>query len=271
MPTASPAAPASLRASAGEIALALRRVTFQRTASLTPGPPPAPHSVPLSEKREESAEAVLEFALGARDPEALDRVVAGGLAGAAGFRARDSQGRLAAPVTAQVVTTDDGPRLRVTIRGLSPGASGLSSLEGALLAFPQARRIRFHVPWLKDEAPLQVEVQGGVATLKRFQLVEGDSTLWVSVRPPEGFRVLPLAQPGAVTARALDIYGNLVNGGGITQAEQTGFNAEPEFRFFAPALRRTPSRLMLDVLCVAGEPRSLPFHFGNLPFPPPGR
>jgi hypothetical protein len=69
----------------------------------------------------------------------------------------------------------------------------------------------------------------------------------------------------------MDIYGNLVNQGGITSTVRTRTGEIPQFRFVAPGLKKTPSRLVLDVLCVAGEPRGLRFRFTGLTLLPPGR
>lgn len=246
-------------AMAGEIRLYRRSVSLTREAvlNLAPGAD--------RDERQASATAVLELELRSRTPEALDGVLRGVVP--ARFTVRDQQNRLLPSARAEVVGDEELPVLRITAEGLPSSLRILSSVEGSLPVFAQARRIRFHVPWLKDEVPLSSEVYGGKATLKRFQLVGGDSTLWVTVQPPPGFRVAPLNQPGSLTARAMDIDGNLVNGGGITEIAQTGSGPEPEFRFLAPGLRRTPSRLMLDVLCVSGEPRPLPFRLGPVRLP----
>jgi hypothetical protein len=248
-------------AAAGEFTLRLRRVVFQREAALL-----LDGRSGGAGRREESAFARLDFDVSGRAPEARDRLAPGEALAAARFRAADDVGRPAGAVTAAQVAEEEAPVLRVTVAGLSPSARGLAWVEGEVPAYPRARRIRFHVPWLKDEVPLRVEVQEGVATLRRFRLVEEDSTLWVSVRPPAGFRLAPLAQVGALSARAVDIYGNLVNGGAITRVEQTAAGEEPEFLFFAPGLRRTPSRLVLDILCVSGTPRPHRFRFGRIDF-----
>jgi hypothetical protein len=253
-------APAGQTAAAGEIRLEVARTTFSRTASLTFDGSGNP--IPGDAR----AEAVVEVSLRSRRPDALDRIVRGVLSSPVRVRVLDERRQRVPRVAARVVETDDGPLLRLVVSGLSPHASGLVRIEGALPVYPDARVIRFHVPWLKDEVPLSVEAGGGTATLNRFQLVEADSTLWVSIRPPEGFRVASPEQR-AVQARAVDIYGNLVNGGGIADVEETAGGPAPEFRFFAPLLRRTPSRLMLDVLCVSGEPKPSPFVLGEIPFP----
>jgi hypothetical protein len=266
-PARASSTPAAVKASAGELMLTLQRVSLRRTAVLSLGP----SERPLPGQTREEAEATLEFTLEARDAEALDRVVPGASSAEARYRVLDNRGQAAGPVRAELLRTEERPQVHIRVAGLSPRATGLSLLEGELLAYPRARRIRFHIPWLKDETPLRVEFGGGAATLKGFRLVGDDSTLTVAVRPPDGYRLAPLEQQGALIARALDIYGNLVNGGGIARIEQTGFDAEPEFQFFAPGLRRIPSRLMLDLLCVLGEPQPLRFRFRGLAFPAPVR
>lgn len=244
---------------AGDIALRLQRVSLVREGAYTPGPSGTP--LPGSGI---TGSAVLEFRLGSRTPEALDGLVRGPLAES--FTARDDLGKQPR-VRSEIVEQDDAPVLRLTVEGLSPAARALRNVQGGLQAYPGARRIRFHVPWLKDEVPVRVDVHGGTATLRRFQLVGADSTLWISIRPPEGYRVADPSLPGALSARAVDIDGNLVNAGGVTRIERTREGAEPEFRFFAPALRRTPSRLMVDVLCVSGPPRRLPFQVPEIRLP----
>jgi hypothetical protein len=260
---ASVAAPSPRRVragAAGGISLYLKSTTFTREASVDFGA-----RGPLSRSRAATGTAVLEFDLRSGQPDLLDGMVQGRLSGK--FAARDDRGQSASRVLAEVIPGEDIPALRLTVEGLTPNTRALSAVEGELSAFPDSRRIRFHVPWLKDEVPVSVEVYGGRATLKRFQLVGADSTLWVAVKPPEGFRPAPLDQPGSLTARAMDIDGNLVNGGGVTEVQQTATDPEPEFRFFAPGLRRTPSRLMLDMLFVAGAPRQLPFRLGPIALP----
>jgi hypothetical protein len=239
----------------GDLTLRLRRIAFTRERKLTfdPGAPPTT-----------TASAELEVELGSRKPEALDALPAGPLTGP--LTARDNRGRAVA-ARGEIVIEDEKPVLRLRVEGLAPDARMLRSVQGQLRAYAGARRIRFHIPWLKDEVPLSVQFDGGTATLKRFQLVGADSTLWVSITPPEGYRVVGLRQPGALSARAMDIDGNLVNGGGITRIERTPAAGEAEFRFEAPDLRRTPSRLVVDVLCVAGGLRSLPFKLENITIP----
>lgn len=256
-------APAVAAAMAGDISLTVQRVTFQRSASLTFGA----SENPLPGKREETAQVSLELAVRSRHPEALDRLLTGAPSRRTSIRAADERGKASSSGSSEVAVTPDGLQLRVTVNGVSPRATSLASLQGELFAVQKARRIRFHVPWLKDETPLRVEVDGGTATLKRFQLVGADSTLWISVRPPEGYHVAPFEQKGAVAANAVDIDGNFVNGGAITDTSQTLAGAEPEFRFFAPMVRRTPSRLMLDVLCVAGDTESIPFTLKGIRIP----
>jgi len=245
----------------GEATLRLERLTWTREAALEFDAGGAPG------RRTAAGRVELEFRFGARRPEALDGLVPGPSRGT--WSARDDRGRAATEIRADLRRDDDGTRLSVILEGLHPEARALVSLQGELPAYPRARRLRFHVPWLKDEVPLTVEVDGGAATLRRFRLVGADSTLWVSVRPPAGFSVAPQGTPGSLQGRAMDIDGNLVNAGGVAEIEQTAAGPEPEFRFHCPGLRRTPSRLMLDVLCVAGEPRGLPFRFTGLPLPPP--
>ena len=263
-PTGAEGRKSAIRAAAGPLTLRLERTSARRTTRLQLGPTASP----LPGVEERSTDVILEFSLFARERDALDRLDAQILAAAGDIRCVDDSGRASMHGSARLLDTEDGPRLRLELDGLSPKAKSIVSLSGNLPLFPQAARIRFHIPWLKDEVPLSVEFGGGLATLERFQLVGADSTLWVKVKPPSGFRVAPLEHSGSVSAHAMDIDGNLVNGGGISRIEQTGAGAEPEFRFFAPALIRTPSRLMLDVLCVAGEPQSVPFRLAGIPFPP---
>ena len=42
-------------------------------------------------------------------------------------------------------------------------------------------------------------------------------------------------------------------------------------RFRAPGLKRTPSRLTLDVLCISGKPEPKPFRLTNLQLPRPAK
>ncbi len=247
-----------VRAPAGEVALRLEEVTLRRTASAALSPSGSLRA------GERSAEAEIVFRLGARAPTALDRVVRGPVAAA--WRAVDTHGRASGPVSARVEDGDDGPRLRLRVPGLAADVSGLARLEGALPAYAAGQRVRFHVPWLKDELPLSVDFGGGRATLTEFRLVENNSTLTVALTPPPGLRVAP-AEQSPVQARALDIYGNLVNGGGIARTELARPGPSPSFTFHAPALQRTPSRLMLDVLFVAGEPAPLAVRVPPFPFP----
>ena len=240
------------------MALRLERATLRRVAVLEPGGKPLPAT--------EQTSVTLEFALGSRVPEGLDRLLRGELR-AASFSAVDDRGRSLGPLQAELRQQEDGVRLFVTALQAPLGIRAIASLQGEMRAYPAARRVRFHIPWLKDEVPLSVEYQGAVATLKRFQLVGSDTTLWVTVQPPAGFRVAPLSQPGAIRAQAMDINGNLVNGGAIGSITQTATDPLAEFRLTAPALRRTPSRLVLDALCVSGEPDALPFRVERVPLP----
>jgi hypothetical protein len=241
--------------------MTLRQIELRHSASARPDPSGA------SAKIVHEVEARLEFRLSSPSAPDVEAVLRGPGRPAARFRVVDDRGTESRNVTAEVLEIEDEPLLRLTVGGLSPQARTLRVVEGELTAYAQVRRVRFHVPWLKDEVPLSVDYQGARATLRRFQLIEDDSTLWVSVRPPDGFQVAPLAVLGAVSAQAVDLYGNLVNRGGITQIEQTQNGPEPEYRFQAPAMRRTPSRLVLDVLCTAGEPRAVPFTLRDVPLP----
>jgi len=261
-PAPKPRAPAT----AGEVNLTVARIEAMRITSLQGKP-----SDSSPGKTHQSLEVRLEIRLGARYPAALAKVRRGPIEAATGFRAIDNLGRSSRDLAAEVREGDEGPVLRIAARGLSPKATALRSLEGRLILFPAAKVVRFHVPWLKDELPLTAESTGAVATLRRFQLVEADSTLWISVRPPAGLRVAPFELPGTVEARAIDMYGNLVNNGGITRIEQVQAGAEPEFRFSAPDMRRTPARLTLDVLCVGGLPTPRPFAIRGLKLPSPAR
>jgi hypothetical protein len=217
------------------------------------------------QKSDGEARATLEFALGGGDSSAVDRIVMGEAAGWG--TAVDDRGR-SARLTARVEEPDAAPRLLLRVDGLSREAASLRRLDWEVSAYPRAERVRFHIPWLKDEVPLRVDFGGGTATLRRFQLAQDNNTLWVAVRPPAGFRVAPFDQPNAVRARAVDIYGNPVNGGGIAESRQVSAGEEPEYRFFAPGLPRVPSRLMLDVLFVSGEPRPLRLHLAAVALPP---
>lgn len=256
----------AIGARAGSVALRLERSSIRRVAALEPQP-----NGGSAKRTEDATTLTLEFGLGSKEPDALDCLVRGPLP-ARSFKAVDDRERALGPLKAEIITNaEDAPRLRVTASEAPTGSVSLRSLEGALMAYPRGRRIRFHIPWLKDEIPLRVEYGGGVATLRRFQLVGSDTTLWVSVKPPEGFTLAPLEQPGAIVARAMDIYGNLVSGGAITETFQTATGPEPEFRFKAPGLRRTPSRLTLDVLCISGEPTAQPFRLANLQLPRPAK
>ena len=249
------AAPVPLRTRAGEVSLSLRRVEVRRSSQAR-----LDSQGRISGSPSSAAEATLEFNLTSPSAPAVEAVLRGPVSEAGKrFEAVDATGRTTRDITAEVVEIDETPVLRMVVRGLSPQASELRTLRGELSAFPQVRRVRFHVPWLKDEVPLSVDYQGGRATLDRFQLVEEDSTLWVTITAPDGFHVAPFELPGAVDARAVDIYGNLVNRGGITRTELVQSGTTPQYRFFAPGMKRTPSRLTLDVLCVAGEPRGVPF------------
>lgn len=254
--------PGAVRCRAGAVTLTLRQVELRHSASMRPE-----RSGRVAGKVQHEVEARLELRLSSASAPDVEAVLRGPGPLAARFRVVDDRGTESRHVTTEVTEVDDEVILRLTVAGLSPQATALRTVEGALVAYPQVRRVRFHVPWLKDEVPLSVDYQGARATLRRFQLVEEDSTLWVSVRPPEGFRVAPLASVGAISAQAVDMYGNLINRGGITQVEQTQSGDEPEYRFQAPALRRTPHRLVLDVLCTAGEPRPVPFTLRNVPLP----
>lgn len=259
-PAPAPARPQPVRV--GGLTLRLLRTEVERTATTVLSGAGAATATP-----ERSAAVTLELAITTPTPALLATVQRGPVA-AEGFRVVDDLGKEAREVRVEVVEREDSPVLRVTARGLSTRAVALRAVEVALPLYPQARVVRFHVPWLKDETPLTTEAGGGAkATLRRFQLVEEDSTLWISIRPPDGLRVAPFEQPGAIDARAWDIYGNLVNGGAITRIELARAGEEPELRFFAPALRRTPSRLTLDVLCVSGSARPERFTLRHLPLP----
>lgn len=253
-----PAAPGGTPAPAEVFTFRLQQAAVTRSASFRPGPDGAPAA---GSPRDQS-EATLEFRIGARDRALLDGLVPGLLEGR--FQAVDDTGQSAVSARGEVVSAGEQRLLRLRLVGLSARAAGLRLLAGEVRAYPRARRIRFHVPWLKDELPLSVQFDGGTATLRRFQLVESDSTLWISLRAPEGFRLA--SGPETLSASALDIDGNLVNGGAITRIEAERGGAEPEFRFFAPGLRRTPSRLMLDALFVAGDPEPVKFQLRNLSF-----
>lgn len=257
-PPPSPRTAARIRARAGAVNLTLRQVELRRTVTARLDAPGKP---------EAEAEVRLEFRLTAPSAPDVEAVLRGETPPSAHLRVVDDRGRESRRVRVEVLEVEDEPLLRLTAEGLSPDATRLRLVEGELTAYPEVRRVRFHVPWSKDDVPLSVDYQGARATLQRFQLVEEDSTLWVSVRPPDGFRVAPFNSPGALSAQAVDMYGNLVNGGGITQIDQTRGTAEPEFRFEAPAMRRTPARLVLDVLCIAGQPRPVPFSLQNVPLP----
>ncbi len=256
----------SLLGRAGEVALALRSISVERVGRLELDP----SGKPRANGEPAASEVTVELGLGSRDPDALAALTTGPLVGVR-FRAADDRGQVLTHVGAEVIQESSvdrvESRLRVKLRGPASPARTLRSLEGALLAYPKARRIRFHVPWSKEDLPVAVEYGEGRATLRRFHLVGDESTLWVALLPPAGFRVAPLEHPGTLTARAMDIYGNLVSGGAITETVQTQTGKEPEFRFYAPVLRRIPSRLMLDVVCVAGEPRAVPFRTGSIPLP----
>jgi hypothetical protein len=245
-------APAPREAAPPGVSLRLARVTFSREGRVVLGPAPTP----LPGARTAAARAEVDFDLGARGPEALDALLLGEASRAARWTAHDQLGR-GGSVVAEVARHEERPRLRLAVTGLRADARRLR-LTGELRAYPRARRIRFHLPWLKDEVPLTVEVDGGAATLRRFRLVGADSTLWVGIRPPAGFRVLGPDVAGGLAARAIDIDGNLVNAGGVAETQQTADGVEPEFRFHCPNLRRTPARLTVDVLCVAGEPAAVP-------------
>lgn len=264
-PAAKPTSPTPTRpqAQVHGVTLRLQRTEVERTATLQLN---EAGTVPSPTRHEHSVR--FEFAVTSRTPASLAAVKRGVVEAEGKLRAVDSLGKETRDIRAEVLEQEAGPLLRVTIHGLSTRATAIRMLEGALPLFPEARIVRFHVPWLKDETPLSAEAAGGAkATLRRFQLVEEDSTLWISVRPPVGLRVAPLELPGAVDARAMDIYGNLVNGGGITRIELARAGEEPEFRFFAPALRRTPSRLTLDVLCVSGPAQPIGFVIRDLQLP----
>jgi len=256
-----PASPVPARARAGAVSLTLRQTEVRHSATSHPGPTGAAGKVV------HEVEARLELRLSAPSAPDVEAVLRGSVAPTARFRIVDDRGTESRKVTAEVVEIDDEPLLRLAVTGLSPTATSLRLVEGELIAYPQVRRMRFQVPWQKDDVPLSVDYQGGRATLQRFKLIAEDSTLWVSVRPPAGFQVAPLSTPGSIAAQAVDMYGNLVNRGGITEVEQTRSGDEPEFRFQAPAMRNTPSRLVLDVLCTSGEPRAVPFTLRNVPLP----
>lgn len=261
---AQPARPRVLEAGiTSDVTAALQQVTLQRAGSLTFG---AGENA-LPGRREEAVSTRLEFELRPRREDGLDRIAAETAATRLKIRALDEHGKSAGTAVGEVLLDDEGARLVVTLTGVSPRLRELSLVEGELRVYPQVRRLRFHIPWLKDELPQRIDVGGGAATLRRFQLVEADSTLWIAVRPPAGFRVAPLSRYESVVAEAVDQDGNLVNGGAITEISQTVEGAEPEFRFFAPGIRRTPSRLMLDVLCVSGEPQAVPFRFRGIALP----
>lgn len=255
-------APPTTSATAGDIRLTLRRMETERSASMRLDGKGQP-----SESVRESLAVRLELQLSSRFPAMLATVRRGPVEPGHRFRITDNLGRSTRDVTAEVVDEEAGPVLRVSAQGLSPQASSLRALEGNLTLFPEAKLVRFHVPWAKDDLPLQAKSTGAVATLRRFQLVEEDSTLWISVRPPAGLRVAAFELPGSIEARAVDIHGNLVNNGGITEIEQVRFGAEPEYRFSAPAMRRTPDRLTLDVLCVGGAPIPRSFVLRELRLP----
>lgn len=243
--------------------MALRQVTLQRAGTLTFGT----GETALPGRREESVNARLEFELQPRREDGLDRLAAETPTTRLKIRALDEHGKSAGSAAGELALDDEGPRLVVTLTGISPRLRELASVEGELRVYPQTRRLRFHIPWLKDELPQRIETGGGAATLRKFQLVEADSTLWIAVRPPAGFRVAPLSRYDSIAAEAVDQDGNLVNGGGITEISQTVEGPEPEFRFYAPGIRRTPTRLMLDVLCVSGEPQAVPFRFRGIALP----
>ncbi len=251
-------------------------------------PPPPSHAAHIAgplrltlsrvERRPPLSRVNLWFRVTGTPPEAIDRLVERApqtlpsTAGSGTWTLIDSTGRRGT-ATHRIEREADGLFLVVQSESLAAGAIGLRELRGALTLYPDARRIRFHLPWDKDNLPATVQVEGGTATLRRFQLIESDATVWVGLGGPEGFRMAE--GPGAVSAVLADLYGNLVNGGGITdiQRVQASESAPAErnapkalFRMQAPALRRTPSRLTVDVLFARGAPVRVPVSIKGLKF-----
>jgi hypothetical protein len=239
--------------------LTLRRVSLHRESGRSPREPRPPGAAG-------ALQATLEFAASAREPGGLDRIA---LLPSEPIRvaAVDDAGRRLGGASAVLAVTEEGTQLVVRVGGLDPSARGLGRLEGSLPLYPAARRVRFHVPWLKDELPTSSEVDGARATLERMKLAGNDYTLWVRITPPPGLAMVD-ARRGGLKARAVDIDGNFLNGGGIAETEVTAGGAEPQVRFFAPGLRRNPSRLMLDVVFASGEPAPAPFRFKAIRFAP---
>jgi len=251
-------APRPVRATVGRATLELRQVTWERSARVRPGSAERPAALLRDE-----ATARFRFALGARSGDELARYVEP----ASRFRAVDDAGRRHDAITARMTHSLTGVFLEIVVAGQRPQTGALRQLKGGLRAYPRARRIRFHIPWLKDETPVQARYGGAVTTLTRFRLVGDDSTLWVRFRPPPGFAAPRLHGGLPFTARAYEVNGNLVNNGGITEIRQTRAGAEPEYRFYAPKMRRTPSRLQVEMSFVAGRPAVQAFSIGPLPLP----
>lgn len=251
--------PPTALATIGDLRLTLRRLETERSTSIRLDEKGRP-----SGSARESLSVRLDLQLGSRFPAVLATVRRGPLTPGAGIHVTDNLGKSSTEASAEVMDAEEGPVLRIAAHGLSGRATSLRTVAGNLPVYPEAKLVRFHIPWSKDDVPLTIEASGAAATLRRFQLVEEDSTLWVSVRPPAGLRVAPFDLPGSIEARAVDPYGNLVNNGGITRIEQVRDGAEPEYRLSAPALRRTPHRLTLDALCVGGGAAGKPFEIRAL-------
>ena len=246
-----------VRARVGKALMELREISWERNARLRVTPQGAAADV------RDQATVRLLFVLGARTPDELARYVEP----TTSFRATDDQGGTHDAIVARLQHSIRGPSLQVLVAGLPPTTRRLRKLEGELLAYPRARRIRFHIPWLKDKLPLEARYGGGVATLTRFRLVEDDSWLWVRFRAPEGYRIPNLRAQPPFTARAYEVNGNLVNNGGIREIVQTKMGPEPEYRFYAPDMFRLPSRLQVDMTFVDGEPEPVAFEVGEIVLP----
>lgn len=248
----------------GETPLLLQEASFEVSAAVDlSGPKPARPVLATT------ARLQLQPARGGRD--ALAFLMPGDGSPAAGWAAVDDRGTRSREIQVSYrEPPGEGPVLSITVRGLSPGAKTIRSLACAATGYPGARRVRFHVPWLKDDLPLAVEYADGRATLRRMHLAGEASTLWIAFQPPAGYRVAPPSREGAIRGAAMDIYGNLINGGGVTETTQTQAGSEPEYRFFAPELRRIPSRLQVDVLCVRGEMAQIPIRLRDVSLPATG-
>ncbi len=187
------------------------------------------------------------------------------LAGVDGKAAITPIGGKAIASQALLLERDGEDLVEIRSGPLPVGATRLKSVAATAYMYPSARRARFHLPWLKDDAGETIETDGASARIERFELAGDRTSIWISVRPPAGHRVGQAEGPRAPLGQAMDIYGNIVRArqdGRLTAAAP----GEPgQFRFRIDGPTRLPSRLMLDVPFVGGIPEPTPLTAADIP------